>query len=337
MIKEVLNHNNESVTRFLNPIQELKLIITKAKSQKNIPLDFYQSDARQHLFYLEALCIIYKNISNKKLFKKLQAKFKTLEDRLGKIDYYENLHQVFFKIKDCPAVFLNQLFKHYQNEINNLNTLLIEDNWVNEKNNNLDKIINQLDNVDWLNPKKEKKAIAKTIIKEIKSILKDYKSGKLNFDKIEEGVHEFRRKIRWISIYAQALNGLIQLKKDDKGTDFKKYLSQKVIDNPFNKMPKNKADLEVIEFSESAFYALSWLIAESGNLKDQGLEFICIKELMRATNFISDDKITTHLHKFTPNIKLSLKEIKSKMKILVDTFIYDDKVLNIFKEDLKAV
>ncbi len=336
MIKKVLNRNNDSVKRFLIPLQKLSLIISKATSQENIPLAYYQSEARQHFFYLEALCSIYKSISNKKLFKKLQIKFKSLEDQLGKIDYYDSLHKIFSDTKNCPIVFLNQLFQHYQNELNNLNTLLIDGDWTNEKKIEIDKIINQLNKVNWLDPEKEKKAVSKALLKEIKSILKDYKSEKINFDKIEEGVHEFRRKIRWISISAQALNGLIQLKKDEKTSNFKKYLTKKVMDSPFNKLPKNKADLDAIEFSESAFYALSWLIAESGNLKDQGLELICMEKLIKETNFIHDVKAITEINKFTPNVKLSLKEIKTKMKNLADTFIYEDKVFDVFKRDLKV-
>ncbi|MBC7654195.1 MAG: hypothetical protein H7098_06940 [Oligoflexus sp.] len=337
MTKEVLNSNNASIKRFLNPVQELRLIITNAKSQENIPLAFYQSAARQYLFYLEALCRIYKNTNNNKLFKKLKFNIKSLEDQLGKVDQYESFHNKFSKLKDFPAVLLNQLFQHFQNELNNLSNLLIKDNWLNDKKNRVDKIITQLDKVDWLNPEEEKKAIAKTIRKEIKTVLKDYKSEKLNFDKIEEGVHEFRRNLRWISINAQALNGLIQLKKDEKAADFKKYLTHEVINSLFNKMPKNRADLEVIEFSESAFYALSWLIAESGDLKDEGLELICIEKLMKETDFITDDKIATEAKKFAQNVQLSLKEIKAKMKTLVDAFIYDDKILEILKKDLKAV
>jgi hypothetical protein len=337
MIKDILNSTNASIKRFLNPIQELRLIIANAQSQENIPLAFYESAARQHLFYLEALCRIYKKTNSKKLFKKLQSKFKSLEDQLGKVDYYESFHKDFSKLKDFPAVLINQLFQHYQNELKNLYSLLVEDNWLDEENNRIDKIITQLDKVIWLNADDERVAISTTIQNEIEKILKNYKSGKLNFDNIEDGVHEFRRSIRWISIYAQALSGLIQLKKDHLATFFENYLTPEVVTSPFNKMPENKTDFKTIELSESPFYALSWMIAESGKLKDEGLEIICIEELMKETSFISEDKIPTEARKYAPNVKLSINGIKSKMKTLVDAFIYNDKVLALLDKDLKDV
>ncbi|MBK0384494.1 hypothetical protein I5M32_16125 [Pedobacter sp. SD-b] len=335
MKTETINNRNASIKRFLNPLQSLREIILDAKQQENIPLAFFGSSARQHLFYLEALCRIYKNINNKKTFKKLRSKFKSLEDQLGKVDYYEAFHKELSADKNFPTVLLNQLFQNYQTELNNLYSLLLHDDWLDEKEPRIEKSILRLDKVEWLNADAEKKAIAKTIRKEIKKILKDYKSGKLTFEKLEAGVHEFRRNIRWISIYAQALDGLIQIKTDDEPRNLQKYLTAKVVESPFNKMPENKAGLSPILISRSAFYALSWMIAESGNLKDEGLMLICIEDLMKETGFVDNDKISSEAKKLAKNVRLTPSGIKSKMKVLVDEFIYRDKVLDILRIDLK--
>ena len=48
-------------------------------------------------------------------------------------------------------------------------------------------------------------------IKEIDSI-----HNKLNLNDLENGIHEFRRKLRWVGIYSSALNGKVVIDSNTK-------------------------------------------------------------------------------------------------------------------------
>ncbi|MBU2269246.1 MAG: hypothetical protein KKB15_14175 [Bacteroidetes bacterium] len=299
-------------------------------------LSLYHSDARQVIFKLEGLCRLYKKIYDKKYFKSLQNEFKSLEDQLGKIDFYDGYWQEFSAIKDFPIQLLNSIKQDYFNELNTLKELIQTNDWKNP-NQKFESIIEKIEGIEWLQDDQERLAVAKVVAKQVSKIKEKYKSGELNFNDIELGLHEFRRKIRWISIYAIALDGLIQLQKDDYNQFLKKYLTKEVLKNKFNHLPAIKKDIKPIYLSQSAFYALSWLISESGKMKDHGLKLVLIDELQKISG--EDDKIVLEklMISFSKEKPSGLNEIIDKIKFEADHFIYTDKVLDILMKDLNSV
>jgi len=53
-------------------------------------------------------------------------------------------------------------------------------------------------------------------IKEIDSIHNKLVNNKLNLNDLENGIHEFRRKLRWVGIYSSALNGKVVIDGNTK-------------------------------------------------------------------------------------------------------------------------
>jgi hypothetical protein len=312
-------------------------LLTAASRSSTAALGFYQSPARQYLFYLEALTLIYKDIHNRKRFEKMRAAFKSLEDQLGKIDYFDSFIKEFSAQKDFPVPLLENLKQHYTEELNLLYKLLKKDGWLGDDASMLKWINKKLETAGWLKALKDRKEIAKVIIREIKKITDEYASGKLNFKTIENGVHEFRRRLRWISIYAQALDGLIQLAMEEN-TDpqLAIYLTKETLESPFNKLPENKTGLAPIIIRSTNFYALSWLIAESGRLKDEGLRIICVEDAIRETRSATDDAAKQMSRKLAVNSKHTLHEIKEQMKLLADDFINTNQILMRIEQDISV-
>ncbi len=92
--------------------------------------------------------------------------------------------------------------------------------------------------------------------------------------------------MRWLSIYAQALQGLIQLKKATKKPKYQiNYFTKEILGSSYNKLPARPKNTAIIEFDSDSFFALSWLIKELGKLKDDGLR---IEQLSRAI-YISEE------------------------------------------------
>jgi hypothetical protein len=52
---------------------------------------------------------------------------------------------------------------------------------------------------------------------ELQRVLKDVRDGRLNFNLLEDGIHEFRRRLRWFPMMIDSLDGLILLRDDPPG------------------------------------------------------------------------------------------------------------------------
>jgi hypothetical protein len=127
--------------------------------------------------------------------------------------------------------------------------------------------------------KQEVKAIESVYLTSIKKIKAFAAENERGFTELETQVHELRRKLRWLSIYPQALQGCIQLTKtasNDKNV--KKYLTPEIVNSPFNKMPAAGANRDLLMFKKDYFLALSWMISELGRLKDLGLRAVALYE-----------------------------------------------------------
>ena len=142
-------------------------------------------------------------------------------------------------------------------------------------------------------------------------------------------MHEVRRKLRWISMYAQALNGFIQLKKTTTTKKYStNYFTKNIIESPFNKLTLRPINSSVIEFDTNSFLALSWIINELGTLKDKGLEIEALSLAVFET-----ENITEYQAKEKALYSLGLdshkeEDILQKASDIVHTFIAKDKLLD---------
>lgn len=268
---------------FLNKFQE---VLKKSSKQKNPALWLYQNNARTPLFMLEGLAKLYGGIHNKKKFAKLKAHFKLLEDALGQVDYYDAFAKEFAGNKNIPAAITNYLQAQSREKIQSLNELLKVKDWLSEKKTRIEKIRKKLAEADWQNERKEVKNIHSFYITAINKILEFINQKDFRFTNMENEMHEFRRMIRWLSIYPQGLRGCIQLSKSAAKTPkhLTKYLTKEITGSSYNIMPDASDQKHFLLFDQNRFYALSWLIAELGKLKDSGLKVEVIKEAILQTS-----------------------------------------------------
>ncbi|MEP6796481.1 MAG: hypothetical protein ABJB16_19285 [Saprospiraceae bacterium] len=326
----------EGLDRFNVYLTKVEQIIQTLPDSPERALAFYKTPARQYLFYLEALTHIYKMMHNKKRFERMRISFKSLEDQLGKIDYYDGFIKEFSLQENFPPILLECLRQHFNKELINLDVLLTKDGWITTEKSTIKSIERELSEADWMSGKEERKAIGKTIIDAIELIKSDYQTDKLNFKDIENGVHKFRREVRWISIYAQAIDGLIQLKPEvDADAELLPYQTKEVVESPFNILPVLKKGIQPIYIDTPVFYALSWIIAESGRLKDSGLRIIILEDAIRETHYVSEKEVKALTRILAVKSNKSLKEIKLTMKVIADKFIHHDKVLDRIINDIR--
>jgi hypothetical protein len=280
---------NNGTARFEFFLLQLRTLLNKSAKQKNPALWLYQNNVRTPLFMLEALAKMYSGIHNKKKFAKLKEHFKLLEDALGGIDYYDSIAKEFAKNKKIPAAVVNYLQAQTREKIQSLNELLVEKNWLGDAADRIKKIQKKLAEAEWLKEEDEIKAINEFYGEAIYDIIEFTAETKFHFDNVEEDVHELRRKLRWLSIYPQALRGCVQFSKSKTAAKHLfKYQTKQIITSPFNTFPDAGDCKNFLLLNQPYFYSLSWMIAELGNLKDSGLKVVAVKEALQQTGALND-------------------------------------------------
>lgn len=266
-------------SRFTFYIDQVDKLLLDAAKQKNAALWLYQNNARTPIFMLEGLAKLYGGLHNHKRFGKIGDHVKLLEDGLGAIDYFDGFSKAFAQDKTLPAGLAQYAQAKSLEKAGLLNKLLRKAKWIGADANRIGKLRNKLDGADWLEEKPEMNAIEafyRESIGKINIFAKSFRSG---FTELESQVHELRRKLRWLSIYPQALQGCVQL-TDSASNDANvaKYLTPEIVNSPFNKMPAAGTNTYLLTLNRDYFLALSWMIAELGKLKDQGLRFVVLNE-----------------------------------------------------------
>lgn len=328
MIDFISGMNAEAgYNRFAFHLQKLSVKLDEAKNSTNAGKFLYENETRDVLFDLEALARIYKSFHNQQRFEKFRIEFKLLEDQLGRIDYYDGFRKEFEQQKYFPEQILVGLKKRIDFEIKKLNELLITRSWIANDFKRMRVIKKKLSDAKWKSHEKEKKLFTNFWNDELKTLLRIYKNGSLNFNDIENGVHKIRRCFRWFSIYAQAIGGLVLLKSIEIiSDDEKSLLTKELIESPFNKLPIAPEGISPIFMDKNYFYLLSWLIEYLGNLKDNGLKILLVDEL---TKNISGGKSLFEKIISVPRKAKSeqLDSIKQKAKSEIEKFIFEFNLL----------
>lgn len=304
---------------------QLQDLLEKATKQKNPALWMYKNHARTNLFMLESLTRLHDDAFDEKLFGKWNKRFKKLEDLFGEIDQFATLENELKLNKKITKEIVKYFTVNTSNYLDKCNRRLIEKEWFSGKLKSFDYKLSEFDveyNQGYLDDLKY------AMIDELIAITKFVKKSNYQFTKIEEEVHELRRKLRWISIYAQALNGLIQLRKSSKKNKFQiNYFTKDVLKSPYNIVPPRPKNTAIIEFDHDSFFALSWMIKELGSLKDKGLKVQKLSDAIFISEDITKEQANEKALKLLGLDMKTHENILKQASELVETFILKDKVL----------
>jgi hypothetical protein len=317
--------------RFEYHLIKLEELIAKSSKQKNPALWLYQNNARTPLFMLEGLAKMYAGIHNKKKFSKIKEHLKLLEDAIGQIDYYDAFAKEFVANKKMPKVITNYLQAQSREKIQSLNEILHENNWLGDDANRIEKIRKKLGEADWLDEKDDIKDIHRFYLTAINKILEFINEKNFQFTNVENDLHEFRRMIRWLSIYPQALRGCIQLSSPKTATPkyLSKYLTKSVKTSPYNVLPDAAEQKHFLLFDKNRFYAVSWLIAELGNLKDSGLKVEVIKEAVLQTSKMNERDALAQAYKLAGPGHKTIPQLLDGAEKVSNTFCKEKNLENL--------
>lgn len=313
---------SNGLSRFNYYLDNIEVQLQQAARERNPGLWLYSNDLRTPMFMLQALCRLYGSMHNQKKFDKLKDDFKLLEDGMGAIDYYENYAKVFLTNPNVPAPTRDYMQAQAREKIQHVNDILQNRNWLGKDDNRLQKIRKQLKALDWMKAKDEVKAIQSFYKEEIKEIKNFWNSSGAKFTEMEDHLHEFRRDLRWLSIYPQALQGMIQL-VDTRPTKeaITKYLVDDIVHSKYNVMPARGTNKWLLLLEKNYFYALSWMIAETGKFKDEGLQFFAVAEAVQQTEGLKHDEAMQRAFNMLSAGNNPIPSILERSSALTATFI----------------
>jgi len=201
-----------------------------------------------------------------------------------------------------------------------LNEILVEKEWLSPSYNRIKKIQKKLNEADWLEEKEEVKAINEFYGEAIYDITEFIQTEAYHFNNIEADVHELRRKLRWLSIYPQAIRGSIQLTKNKiTPKHLSKYLTKEITTSLYNKMPDAGDSIYFLMLEQNYFYSLSWMIAALGKIKDKGLHTVAIKEALQQNAGLADAEALRRTYQLLgtrqPKLEVLLKEAATISKV----------------------
>lgn len=289
----------------INPLQiyskQLLQLFKKAQSSKNPALYLYSKNARTPLFMAESVTRILMALSANPNFEKWHKVFKKLEDTIGEIDYYDAALKNFSSNKLIEKESLDYLLKKKNKLVDKLNKKLTEKEFYLPIFNEV-LLANELN----LNDKLIIGEIKKHLTQELDNISEFFGQFHDSFDNMELQVHELRRKLRWISIYAQSLNGIIVLKPVKEKYEWEKeFITPAEKTSLYNNLTVTKNLNNYIYFNNKAFYALSNIIRKLGEIKDVGLSILLLEKCIRKTHFV---KIGNIQQKAQEQLKLNTSE-----------------------------
>lgn len=293
-----------------------------------------EHDARTPLFYLEGMTRVLMTVHDKKKMSALNEQFKALEDGLGTMDYYAGLLKDFKPIKQLTE-FQQNLETHRTISAAQMNTLLEQYGWLNSADqvqeapqlepNQLQKLQKTFKKIDWLSDKE----MYRTLKKDYKSTLSELKQQlKQPLREVEADVHELRRDVRWLSIYPQAFKGFVNLVSSEPMPEaFAKYATEAIVKSPFNQLPQVEGMKHVLLMNTHAYYAMSWLIAQLGELKDQGLRLLALTDWLIEHKKLSASQAEQAAVMIIGQEQLGVEKLIAHAQAIVDQ-VREDKVFS---------
>jgi hypothetical protein len=265
--------------RFLLPLQSVQTSLYR-KDLDSVLDKLIEKNSRSRLFELEALLQVYEGEYPEELGNFLSEHIKPLEDELGRwIDKREAL-QFAEVVQASPAV-LSFLKGQEQSQRDHLKRFLVDKGFHGKlkKHSPLIKLEEALDQIDWSGKKSDRKLV----LKSLRHRLKELEQEDYDMRSLEEGLHEFRRDLRWIPIYLRSFKDLFQLDKRPL-PEARIAADDPISKNPYSKIshPRDSVKFPIL-FPQIGFWGLNKAIDQLGKVKDIGKMEELFAKALRAT------------------------------------------------------
>ncbi len=224
-------------------------------------------DLRRSFFMLEGLCRLYRTRFGPSM-KKVLERVKAMEDGIGAVDYEAAMLQAARQIE-----FPKRGVRYLERRVGHATAALakrVRKRWLADDEGavrGVSKLVRRLVDLEWDDETTDRTYLCG----EIASGLTELQHDEYDMDKLEAGLHEYRRELRWFPIYCTALDGFARL--DDQLHPIPEYAS--LLDDPiaasaYARLAGCAEEPHPVALSRTLYIANTKYIAELGYLKDIG-------------------------------------------------------------------
>jgi hypothetical protein len=215
-------------------------------------------------------------------YEKHFTRVKELEDRLGRLGYCLDMLQ-----KPAAKVGADDIINYWTFQVSKaaeLAATCLDDRWLPRKGEKTEsqKLAQVVLDTDWPEGKDDRKLNAGALAWEADRVVE----AELDMHVLDE-MHSLRRKCRWFSILASAMNGAVVLTDDNTPKKYRDMVNDPAADNDFSKLPISADEKHPLELSRGMFIAMSKIIDAVGSLKDNREQLDAIVEALRAVRGMS--------------------------------------------------
>ncbi len=268
------------VRRFEAPLERLRTLF--ASNDPTTVVDELVKGGRGPLFAVEGLARLYEG-QHPKAMGNLREEAKWLEDRIGKlVDHGEHIKYT-TQVGVQPAT-LAHLIKVQADYREALSKELKEKGWAGTS--FIDSWSEQVKAPKW----ESKKDDRQYVLEQLLDLNQELRKEKWDIRDLQNGLHDFRRRTRWMTIYLTALGGLIEF--DGRPLErFAGILEDPITKSPYGVLGKGERDKFPILVPREIFLELAKAIEELGFAKDTGeASFEWLPEALVASGESKDHK-----------------------------------------------
>ena len=308
------------------------------KSGNPVGAALLSADGRTPMFFLQGLARINSEVGpSRTTFTHWLQRFKEMEDLLGGYDFWAELGRRAIEW-EIPEQLVKAIEARRLRALGELEYGLHRADWIRlrgEEAPSLGKaridFLGQIDGLDWLSPKRERRRLAAFIANNARKTEARLKTGRLSLHELEAGVHELRRRLRWIPIYAHAMGGKLAWQEGADGEGrFASYLTPDALLNRFNVLPENPREEHPVLLHRGAGIAIAHVIGRIGVLKDRAQWTEACLQIAKQLG-VTEREV---LRKMGP-VAITHPELVREVKRVVQKVVFQDQALDVFASHLE--
>jgi len=224
--------------------------------------------ARAAVFNLQGLGRLYADTDSS--FDKARKRFKALEDGIGGFEKWNDLYDK-AKENGSSAGAIKKLETKRDAAKAALEAMLVSEKYIPADGSKgyLETFRSFLNKFPWKTPEEDRLIM----LGKLKSELETVKTTQYDFTHLEEGngIHEFRRKMRWISMEARALNGLVIHKPLADGCPvevWKDLATSSYASSKYGALPPSAMEKSPTAVTPCLYVRIAKAIDQLGSIKD---------------------------------------------------------------------
>lgn len=264
--------DSAQLARFERPLQRLEELLNFPKATPLRLRALVDSDTRLQLFRLEALFRIYDDRYGDD-FEQSKREVKALEDELGQYAFAVQSFE-FAQKNGVSAVKIAQLKRTLSTAERNFARFLEASGWVGSRATALERIRDRIQRNVWDGNRADREYVLGKIARQLERVEKT----RYDMNQLEDGIHELRRQIRWFTLEAEAVNGLIEL--DDRSCPSATYRpllkDTKLASSKYARFSPTVLEPKACKIPKCLFFGALEAVREFGNLKDEGQNALAV-------------------------------------------------------------